>query len=80
MTEFDTILQAASRLAVDDRLRLIDELSSTVPDDQPPRLSSEWLKEIARRSAEIDAGTVVCEPWSDVRERVFGTLGIDRAN
>ena len=80
MSEYDTILSAASQLPVTDRLRLIDELASSVPDDQPPSLSEPWLKEIQRRSEEIDTGTVKTEPWTDVRERLFRKHGVDSAD
>ena len=84
MTEFQTILQAATQLSVEDRLRLIDELAATVPEDQPATLSTEWLLEIQRRSAEMIAemiaGTEVGTPWEEVRERVFGTLRTSSAN
>lgn len=80
MTEFQAVLHAASQRSVADRLRLIDELSSTVADDNPPELSIEWLQEIERRAAQIDTGKVVCKPWSEVRERVFGRFGIDHAD
>ena len=78
MTEFDAVLSAASQLPVSERLRLIDELTSTVPDDQPPALSDEWLAEIERRSAEIDSGEVATKPWEDVRARLLERHGVDR--
>jgi len=43
-------------------------------------LSSAWLQEIQRRSAEVIAGTEVGTPWEEVRERVFGTLRTSSAN
>ena len=48
MSEYDTVLSAASQLPVTDRLRLIDELASSVPDDQPPR----FLNRGSRRSSD----------------------------
>ena len=63
MTEYELVLSAASQLSVTDRLRLIDDLAASAPDDQPPTLSEAWLAEVERRSAEIDAGTVTPEPW-----------------
>jgi len=71
MPEYESVLSAASELSVADRLRLIDDLASSVPDDQPPALSPEWLAEIDRRSAELDSGAVHPQPWSEVRERLF---------
>lgn len=80
MSNYESVLSAASQLPVDDRLRLIDELASSVPDDQPPYLSDAWLREIERRSNEIDTGAVVAEDWADIRARLFTKHGIDGAN
>ena len=80
MTTYDSILSAASQLPVGDRLRLIDELASSVPDDQPPHLSDDWLQEVQRRSKEIDAGQVKTEDWSDIRARLFQKYGIEGAS
>ena len=80
MPEYESVLSAAADLSVADRLRLIDDLAASVPDDQPPTLSSEWLAEIGRRSAELDAGTVTAEPWTDIRRRLFQKHGIGNAD
>ena len=80
MSDYETVLSAASQLPVGDRLRLIDELASSVPDDQPPQLSAAWLQEIDRRSDEIDSGSVVTENWADIRARLFAKHGVDGAN
>ena len=79
MPEYESVLSAAAELSVDDRLRLIDDLAASVPDDRPPQLSEVWLSEIERRSAEIDSGKVTTEPWSEIRERLFRKHGIDNA-
>ncbi len=76
MPEYQDVLGHATQLPINDRLRLIDDLASSVPDDQPPHLSSEWLAEVARRSDEIDAGSVETESWSTIRERLFTKLGV----
>lgn len=80
MSDYETVLSAASQLPVGDRLRLIDDLASSVPDDQPPQLSAAWLQEVDRRSKEIDSGAVVAEDWADIRERLFAKHGVNRAN
>jgi len=77
MSEYESVFSAASQLPVGDRLRLIDDLASSVPDDQPPVLSQQWLEEIQRRSAEIDSAAVKTEPRPEVRERLFEKHGID---
>jgi len=76
MPEYQDILTHASQLPIDDRLRLIDDLASSVPDDYPPRLSPEWLAEINHSSDEVDAGTVETESWSTIRERLFTKHGV----
>ena len=80
MTNFESILSAASQLSIGERLRLIDELASSVPDDQPPHLSEGWLSEIDRRSNQIDSGEVVMEEWADIRTRLFQKYGVEGAN
>jgi len=80
MSNYESVLSAAAQLPVDERLRLIDELASSVPDDQPPQLSEAWLREIDRRSHEIDSGVVVTENWADIRARLFAKHGVDCAN
>ncbi|WP_417747250.1 addiction module protein [Rosistilla oblonga] len=72
MSQYQDILANATQLPINDRLRLIDDLASSIPDDHPPRLSPEWLAEIDRRSNEIDAGTAETENWSTLRDRLFG--------
>ena len=79
MPEYQDILTNASQLPIGERLRLIDELASSVPDDHPPRLSPEWVTEINRRSDELDAGTVQTESWKTIRERLFAKHGISDA-
>lgn len=80
MSNYDSILSAASQLPVSDRLRLIDELASSVPDDHPPQLTDAWLCEVDRRSNEIDSGAVDTEAWADIRARLFTKHGIDGAD
>ena len=80
MPDYKSILSAAAQLSVSDRLRLIDELAGSVPDDEPPSLSPEWLAEIERRSAEIDSGAVSAIPWEEVRQRLRKRVGLDGAN
>jgi len=76
MSEYQDILTHASQLPLYERLRLIDDLASSVPDDHPPHLSAEWLSEITRRSDELDAGTTKTESWSTIRERLFAKHGV----
>jgi putative addiction module component (TIGR02574 family) len=75
MSDYTSILSAATQLPVDERLRLIGDLSDSIP-EQEVQLSPEWMEEIERRSAEIDAGTAKLEEWESVRERVFRSRGL----
>jgi len=80
MTDYHAVLDAASQLPTTDRLRLIDVLAASVPDDQPPTLSEAWLEEIERRSEELDSGAVEPEAWTDIRRRLFDRHGVEGAN
>ena len=77
MSDYQSILLAASELPVADRLRLVDALSASVPDDQPTSLSAEWLSEIDRRSDEIDKSAVQSIAWTDVRRELRRRVGLD---
>ncbi len=74
MPDFDTLLADASQLPLAGRLRLIDALWDTVPEESQPPLSSEWLTEIERRSAEYDAGQVPLVAWEEVRAAALNRL------
>lgn len=80
LPDFHTVLTDASQLPVDDRLKLIEALASSVPDAPPPALSHEGLTEVQRRSEEIDSGTVTTETWSNIRSRLFAKYGIRDAD
>ena len=80
MSNFESVFSEASRLPVNERLRLIDALASTMPDDRVPQLSKDWLAEIDRRSREIDSGNVPTEDWNDIRSRLFTKYGVEGAN
>jgi putative addiction module component (TIGR02574 family) len=77
MSDYTSILSAATQLPVDERLRLIGDLSDSIP-AQEVQLSPEWMEEIERRSAEIDAGTAKLEDWESVRERLFHRVNLSR--
>lgn len=80
MPDLESILISASLLSVGERLKLIDALWQTVPEDALPPLSEEWLLEIRRRSAELDAGKVKTIPWDQVRREAFRRNGIDESD
>jgi putative addiction module component (TIGR02574 family) len=39
-----------------------------------PDVEAAWLAEIARRVAEVEAGTVKTIPWDEVRQRLLDRL------
>lgn len=80
MASYESVLAEASKLPLEERLRLIDELASLGPDDHPPTLPEEWSAVIQRRSAEVDAGSVSTEDWSVIRDRLFAQHGVNDAN
>lgn len=80
MSDYQSVASAAFQLPIGERLRLIDELASSMPDDQPPHLSDTWLREIDRRSSEIDSRAVATEDWADIRDRLFTRHGAENAD
>ncbi|HBN78278.1 MAG TPA: hypothetical protein DD473_21190 [Planctomycetaceae bacterium] len=74
LTNYQAILQKALLLNAEERLRLIDELTANLPDNQPPQLSHEWTKVINRRSQEIDLGSVKTEDWESIRSRLIDKI------
>jgi putative addiction module component (TIGR02574 family) len=78
MLDYDTLLADASRLPVAVRIRLIEALWDTVPDDVAPSLSEEWLAEIERRSTEFDSGRVSSTPWEQIRAAALKRANLAR--
>jgi putative addiction module component (TIGR02574 family) len=77
MTDVQSILAAASQLPVEQRLDLIDALCETIPPHPEHTLSDDWMAEIERRSAEIDAGTAKTIPWEEARRELYRQAGMD---
>ncbi len=74
---FDELLSAANLLPPLDRLRLSDLLRDTVPLEEWPPLSEDWVREIKRRSDEYDAGRMTAASWAEVRLRTRREAGLD---
>jgi putative addiction module component (TIGR02574 family) len=77
MDTFDEVLGAAQGLDAADRVRLIGELWDTVPPDQWPAPSADWVAEAQRRSAEVDAGRMSTTTWDEVRIQARKEVGLD---
>ena len=76
MSRYQDILTNATQLPINERLQLIDDLASSLPDDHPPTLSPQWLAEINRRSDEVDTGAAQTESWSTIRDGLFDKHGV----
>jgi putative addiction module component (TIGR02574 family) len=74
MSDFTSVLSAAQQLPEQDRLRLIDALWDTLPPETEGGISEEWGREIERRVAELDAGTVETVPWAQVRDEALARI------
>ena len=74
MSDFSSVLNAAQKLPEQDRLRLIDALWDSVPPESEAAFSEEWIAEIQRRVAELDAGTAKTIPWSQIRDEALGRI------
>lgn len=77
MTTLNEILRAATSLTPSDRVQLISELWDTVSPEDWASPSPEWIREVQRRSVEIDAGKSNSSPWSDVRARARQQAGLN---
>jgi putative addiction module component (TIGR02574 family) len=79
MTTYSSILQAAMKLSPGERSKLAETLLETVDEltDQElvAQISPEYRAEIARRSAEIDAGTAKYVTWEEMVERARAAAG-----
>jgi putative addiction module component (TIGR02574 family) len=77
MNTFDDVLGAAQALPPSDQIRLIGALWDTVPVEQWPAPTDEWIAEAQRRSADYDAGRLTAAPWPEVRARARHKAGLD---
>ena len=66
----EAVLADAMRLELDDRADLATELLASLDGPSDPDAAAAWEAEIKRRVAAIDAGSVVLEPWEDVKRRI----------
>jgi len=74
MSTIDALLADAAQLPIAERLKLIDALWNTLPDEALPPLSDEWAAELLRRSAELAAGTAKTIPWEVVQSEALARL------
>jgi putative addiction module component (TIGR02574 family) len=72
--EIAALVAAAARLPAAERQELIEAIADTLADEACEPLSPEWEAEIARRSAELDAGIGTTVPWETVRAEALARL------
>jgi putative addiction module component (TIGR02574 family) len=82
MSTYPEILEAALTLPPSQRGELAELLWESMADaanhgDAALEISDTWRAEIARRSAEIDAGTAKCVTWEEMRNRARRLAGHD---
>lgn len=69
------LISAAKQLAVDERKQLVQEVQETLPiEDEPLALSPEWMAEIQRRAAELDAHPERGIPWEQVHNEALARI------
>lgn len=67
-----SVLAAAESLSVEERRELVELLLEGLNDSAEPEsagLTEAWREEIARRSAEFEAGQAETVSWQDVQQR-----------
>lgn len=65
------LFQEAAQLSEQDRATLAGLLIESLDPKSESDVEQAWAEEIARRVAELDAGTVETIPWAQVREELF---------
>lgn len=71
---FTDLWKEASDLSEKDRADLAGLLLESLEDEPDEDVEAAWAAEIARRVAELDAGTVASIPWEQVRQRLAARL------
>lgn len=68
----EELFRDAAQLPEHDRATLAGLLIESLEPAAEPDVEAAWSKEIERRVAELDAGTVETIPWEQVRAGLFG--------
>jgi putative addiction module component (TIGR02574 family) len=72
--DFSAVFRDASEMSERDRATLAGLLIESLETEPQPDVEAAWLAEIARRVAEVEAGTVKTIPWDEVRQRLLDRL------
>jgi len=68
------IFRDASALSEQDRATLAGLLIESLEAEPDADVEAAWAAEIARRVADLDAGTAKTVPWEEVRQRLLDRL------
>jgi putative addiction module component (TIGR02574 family) len=75
--EVSELLKKALALPIKARAALAGSLLDSLDEAVDESAEAEWEKEIARRVAELKAGTIKTVPWTEVRRRLSDKLSQD---
>jgi putative addiction module component (TIGR02574 family) len=73
-TDVVELFKRACQLPEKDRADLAGLLLKSLETEPDPAVEEAWAKEIERRVAELDAGTVKTVPWETVKAKLLGRL------
>jgi putative addiction module component (TIGR02574 family) len=71
---FTDVWKDAAELSDEDRAALAGLLIESLEGEPDPEVEAAWAVEIAKRVAELDAGTIESIPWEQVRQRLLDRL------
>jgi putative addiction module component (TIGR02574 family) len=72
--DFKDVFRDAAELSEQDRATLAGLLIESLEGEPDADVEAAWATEIARRVADLDAGTVKTIPWEEVRRRLLDRL------
>jgi putative addiction module component (TIGR02574 family) len=72
------LLKEILALPPEARAAIADSVLDSLDQEVEPGAYDEWSREIRRRAAELEAGTVKPIPWSDARTRLKSPLSDDQ--
>jgi len=65
--DISRLVEDIRRLSDEERIRLVEQIFSMLEPESDGDLAELWSQEIARRSREIEEGSVQGIPWSEVK-------------
>ena len=73
-SQVKALLDQALQLPDDERAEMAALLLRSLDAVTDEGAEEAWDREIERRLAEVDAGTVELVPWDEAKRRIFGSL------